>query len=135
MARVIAAIAPNDSQERFTGLGVRMAHGRGFAGTDEEQHAPIAVLSYNYWTRRFSRAPGVLGSTLFVRGVPLTIVGITAAGFEGTEPGTSVDFWIPLQSRVELNAWGDPATDGKPYLMRQNWWCLRLLARPRPRGP
>jgi predicted permease len=117
------------SGDFFSGLGVRMARGRGFAGADEEQHAPIAVLSYNYWTRRFSRSPSILGSTLFVRGVPLTIVGITASGFEGTEPGTSVDFWIPLQSRVELNAWGDPATDGKTYLMRQNWWCLRLLGR------
>src|SRR3984957_16717375 len=100
----------------FSGLGVRITRGRGFTSNDEQQHAPVAVLSYNYWTRRFSRAPGVLGQTLFVKGVPLTIVGISAQGFEGTEPGASVDFWIPLQSRAELNAWGNPATDGKTYL-------------------
>jgi predicted permease len=116
----------------FSGLGVRIARGRGFTSSDEQQHAPIAVLSYNYWTRRFSRAPGVLGRTLFVKGVPLTVVGITAAGFEGTEPGDSIDFWIPLQSRAELNAWGNPAADGQTYLTRQNWWCLRLLARLAP---
>jgi predicted permease len=116
----------------FSGLGVRMARGRGFTGSDEAQHAPIVVLSYNYWTRRFSRAPGVLGQTFFVKGVPLTIVGISAQGFEGTEPGDSVDFWIPLQSRAELNAWGNPAADGKTYLAQPAWWCLRLLARLAP---
>jgi hypothetical protein len=76
----------------FSGLGVRIARGRGFTDDDEIHHSPVAVLSYNYWTRRFSRAPGVLGSTLYVKGVPVTIVGITAQGFEGTEPGSSVDF-------------------------------------------
>ncbi len=116
----------------LSGLGVRMARGRGFTGNDEVHHTPVAVLSYNYWSRRFSRAPDVLGKTLFVKGVPLTIVGITAAGFEGTEPGDSVDFWIPLQSRAELNAWGNPAPDGQTYLKRQNWWCLRLLGRLSP---
>jgi predicted permease len=116
----------------FSGLGVRMARGRGFTSNDEQQHAPIAVLSYNYWTRRFSRSPEVLGKVLFVKGVPLTIVGISAQGFEGTEGGESVDFWIPLQSRAELNAWGNPATDGKTYLAQPAWWCLRLLARLAP---
>ncbi len=116
----------------FSGLGVRMARGRGFTSSDEQKHAPIAVLSYNYWTRRFSRSPNVLGQTLFVKGVPLTIVGIAAQGFEGTEPGDSLDFWIPLQSRAELNAWGNPASDGKTYLIRQDWWCLRVLARLAP---
>jgi predicted permease len=116
----------------FSGLGVPIARGRGFTDQDETQHAPVAILSYDYWKRRFSRSPDVLGSTLYVKGVPLTIVGITAQGFEGTEPGNSVDFWIPLQSRAELNAWGTPTTDGKTYLTLQNWWCLRLLARLAP---
>jgi predicted permease len=116
----------------FSGLGVRMARGRTFTNEDEQHHSPIAVLSYNYWTRRFSRSPNVLGQTLFVKGVPLTIVGIAAQGFEGTEPGDSLDFWIPLQSRAELNAWGSPASDGKTYLIRQDWWCLRVLARLAP---
>jgi hypothetical protein len=116
----------------FSGLGVRMARGRGFTDEDEAHHASIAVLSYNYWTRRFSRSPGVLGQTLFVKGVPLTIVGIAAQGFEGTESGDSLDFWIPLQSRHELNAWGTSTSDSDTYLTRPNWWCLRMLARLAP---
>ncbi|QNI30250.1 ABC transporter permease [Alloacidobacterium dinghuense] len=116
----------------FSGLGVSVARGRGFTTQDEAQHAPIAVISYNYWTQRFSRNPDLLGKTLYVKGVPLTIVGIAAEGFEGVEPGSSTDFWIPLQSRVELNAWSTPAQDGKTYLQRPDWWCLRMLARLAP---
>jgi len=116
----------------FSGLGVNMVRGRGFSAKDEDGFAPIAVLSYNYWNRRFSQSPDVIGKTLFVNGVPLTIVGISAEGFEGVEPGNSTDFWIPLQNRAELNAWGNPPEDGKIYRDNQTWWCLRLLGRLAP---
>ncbi len=78
----------------FSGLGVSLPLGRGFTEDDENNHAPLAVISYNYWTRRFGRNPDVLGKTLYVNGVPLTIVGAAAQGFEGVEPGHSTDFWI-----------------------------------------
>ena len=116
----------------FSGLGVNLPLGRGFSENDETNHAPVAVLSYNYWTRRFSRDPGVLGKTLYVNAVPITIVGIAAAGFEGVEPGGSTDFWLPLQNRRELNAWGNPTENGKIYNANPTWWCLRLIARLAP---
>jgi predicted permease len=116
----------------FSGLSVKLPLGRGFSEQDEANHAPIAVISYNYWTRRFARNPNVLAQTLFVNGVPMTIVGITAEGFEGVEGGGSTDFWIPLQSRPELNAWGNPSDDGKTYINDPTWWCLRLIARLAP---
>jgi predicted permease len=116
----------------FSGLGVNLPLGRGFSEEDETNHAPIAVISYNYWTRRFARNPDVLGTTLYVNAVPVTIVGIAAAGFEGVEPGGSTDFWIPLQNRRELNAWGNPPEDGKLYSSNSTWWCLRLIGRLAP---
>ena len=69
----------------FSGLGVRLARGRGFTGEDETNHAPLAVLSYSYWTRRFAQDPEVLGKTLYVNGIAMTIVGVAAEGFEGVE--------------------------------------------------
>ena len=116
----------------FSGLGVKLARGRGFTEQDETDHALVSVISYNYWTRRFDQESDILGKTLFVNGVPTTIVGISARGFEGVEPGGSTDFWIPLQSRSELNAWGNPPEDGKTYINNPSWWCLRLLARLAP---
>jgi len=113
----------------FSGLGVRLTHGRGFTEQDEKDHAPIAVISYNYWTRRFARNPDVLGTTLYVNGVGFTIVGISDEGFEGLEAGGSTDFWVPLQNRPELNAWGNALEDGKTYAANPNWWCLRIIGR------
>ncbi len=114
----------------FSGLGVAMTRGRALTMADESDHAPVAILSYAYWTRRFSRNPGVLGQTLFVKGAPFTIVGVAAKGFPGVEPGYVTDFWIPLERRTELNPWGsgsDVSLYGSP-----NWWCLRLIARLAP---
>jgi predicted permease len=116
----------------FSGLGVKLARGRGFSTQDEASHAPIAVISYSYWTERFARNPEILGQTLYVNGTPITIVGIASDGFEGTESGISTDFWIPLQSRPELNAWGNPPHDGKIYINDPTWWCLQLIGRLAP---
>jgi predicted permease len=116
----------------FSGLGVNLPLGRGFSEEDETNHAPLAVISYNYWTRRFTRDPNVLGKTMYVNGVPMTIVGVAGAGFEGVEAGGSTDFWIPLQNRQELNAWGNPMEDGKLYMANPTWWCMRMIGRLAP---
>jgi predicted permease len=120
------------SGDFFSGLGVKLERGHGFTEQDEKDHAPLAVISNNYWTRRFARNPDVLGTTLYVNGVGITIVGIAGRGFEGLEAGKSTDFWIPLQNRPELNAWGNPLDEGKLYSANPTWWCLRLIGRLRP---
>ena len=116
----------------FSGLGVKMARGRGFAAQDETDHAQVMVISYNYWTRQFARDPNVLGMTLYVKGVPFSVIGVTGEGFEGTEAGQSMDFWIPLQNRAEFNVLGNPPEEGKLYQQDQTWWCIRLLGRLAP---
>ena len=116
----------------FSGLGVKLERGRGFTEQDEASHAPVGVISDSYWTTRFARNPEILGQTLHVNSVPITIVGIAPVGFEGTEGGVSTDFWIPLQSRPELNAWGNPLEDGKTYINNPTWWCLHLIGRLAP---
>jgi len=116
----------------FSGLGIKLVRGRGFSVQDETDHAPIAVISHSYWTRRFAQDPDVLGKTLYVNGVAMTIVGVGEEGFEGVEEGGSTDFWIPLQSRPELNAWGNPPEDSKTYIANPTWWDLRLIGRLAP---
>jgi len=116
----------------FSGLGVKLQRGHGFTERDEKDHAPVAVISNDYWTRRFARNPDVLGTTLYVNGVGFTVVGIASEGFQGLEDGKSTDFWIPLQSRPELNAWGNPLEDGKAYMANPTWWCLQLVGRLSP---
>jgi hypothetical protein len=90
------------SGDFFSGLGVRIASGRGFTVDDERQHAQIAILSHAYWTRRSDRQAKAIGETLFIKGVPFTIVGVTASEFAGVAHNKATDIWIPIQARPEL---------------------------------
>jgi predicted permease len=112
----------------FSGLGVSLARGHAFTVEDERAHSQLVVLSYSYWTRRFSRNPSVLGQTLFIKGNAFTISGIAPEGFFGVEPGESTDLWIPLQNRPEMNAWGS-APESNTLYGTPTWWCLELIAR------
>ena len=85
------------SGDAFAILGVKPALGRVLASTDDinpGQH-PVAVLSYDFWTRRFGRNPDVLGRWVTIREKPLQIVGVAAKGFTGVEPGIMTDVWAP----------------------------------------
>ncbi len=83
-------------------VGTPMALGRGFALEPDRPRgdAGIAVISDTFWTRRFGRSRDVLGQTLSVGGRTVTIVGVTAAGFRGLVPGTSIDITLPLSMYV-----------------------------------
>ena len=115
----------------FSGLGARLERGRGFSLQDEKDHTPTVVLSYDYWTRSYSRDPAVVGQTLFVKGIPMMVVGVSARGFKGIEPHTATDFWIPLQDRFDLTPWGLPVEATGPLYRSPRWWCLQLMARLR----
>src|SRR5947208_356858 len=70
----------------FTMLGVKPAAGRVFNSQEDDQvyqGHPVVVLSYDYWVRRFARDPGVVGKKIQVNNYPMTIVGVSAAGFSG----------------------------------------------------
>jgi predicted permease len=115
----------------FPGLGVPMRLGSGFNLEDERRHTPAVVLSFASWTKLFSRNPGVLGRTIYIKGIPFALFGVTAEGFSGVEPGQFTDFWIPLQSRPELTPWGN-SPDQNTLYGSPNWWCMRLIARLAP---
>jgi predicted permease len=119
----------------FSGVGARIERGRGFTIQDEKDHTPTVVLSYEYWTRSYARDASAVGQTLYVKGIPMTVVGIVAHGFKGIEPATATDFWIPLQNRPELNAWGIPSKVNAAInglYSSPKWWSLRMMARLRP---
>src|SRR5215467_6800419 len=79
----------------------------------------VAVLSYNFWKRRFQSDPSVLGKTILCDETPYTVVGVARPGFFGIEPGESVDVWVPDTAAAADRGWRpDP---------NMNW--LRLLVR------
>jgi predicted permease len=116
----------------FSGLGVQPILGRAFTAQDESSHAAVAILNHAWWDGRFASDRNVLGKTIYVKSVPFTVIGVAPPGFGGVDPvHPSMDFWIPLQVRPELNAWETPSTDHTLY-GSPDWLALDVLGRLRP---
>jgi predicted permease len=112
----------------FSVLGVKAAAGRTLTSEDDALAGahPVAVISYGYWQRRFSRDPSVVGSVIDISGIPFTIVGITAPGFFGeTLESNPADIWAPItmESQVLL----EPSRLDS----RGNFW-LHVIGRLKP---
>jgi putative ABC transport system permease protein len=76
-------------------LGVRPIRGRVFTA-DEDRNgspAPVAVLSYNFWQRRFAGDLQIVGKTIRVDGVETDIIGVMPEGFEFASTDTAM--WTP----------------------------------------
>ena len=69
---------------------------------DKPGAAPVAVLRYGYWRSQFGGDPSVIGKSVSLEGVAVTIVGVVAQGFSGLEAGIPDDIWLPLASQPTL---------------------------------
>jgi predicted permease len=86
----------------FTMLGVKPAIGRVFNSKEDDQvyqGHPVVVLGYDYWVNRFARDPGVVGKKILVNNYPMTIVGVSAAGFAGLDPAQAPQIRVPVQMK------------------------------------
>ena len=85
------------SGNALTSLGIRPALGRLLNPSDDLRPGahPVAVLSYDFWMRRFGGDPAVLGRWFSNGAKQFQIVGVTAKGFTGIEPGKDTDLWVP----------------------------------------
>jgi putative ABC transport system permease protein len=81
----------------FDRFGVAPAAGRVLTENDDRKPGahPVAVISYDYWSRRFGADPGVVGRRFRMSGTEYEIVGVGARPFTGTEPGTIIDIFLP----------------------------------------
>jgi predicted permease len=86
-----------------TVLGVPMYLGRGLTPEDDRAGAEsfVAVISHGYWLQKFGGALDVLGRTLLVQGQPVSIVGVTAPGFNGLQSGTRADVTVPYSVQLQ----------------------------------
>jgi len=88
----------------FEVLGVRAAMGRLFTPDDNRISGghPLAVLSYDYWAAQFNRDPGIVGRTLIVDGLPLTVIGVSEQGFDGVDLGVSPRIRVPIAMKAQM---------------------------------
>ncbi|HEX2092662.1 MAG TPA: ABC transporter permease, partial [Longimicrobiaceae bacterium] len=89
------------TENYFAVLGVRPIVGAGLPTFEagDPTSARVAVIGHVAWDQLFGRSPGVVGRTLFVNGVPITIVGVAPPRFMGMGGGNPLQLWLPLSSR------------------------------------
>jgi predicted permease len=82
----------------FPAFGLRPALGRLLTENDDVTPGahPYAVISYDYWTRRFARDVKVIGRTFHMGDDIFEIAGVTQESFTGTETGTMTDVFVPM---------------------------------------
>ncbi|HET9179960.1 MAG TPA: ABC transporter permease [Terriglobia bacterium] len=104
----------------FGSFGLRPALGRLFTTSDDLKLGadPYAVLSYDYWTRRFGQDPKVIGRTFRMGNQLYQMIGVGPKHFTGTEPGTMTDIFIPTMMN--------------PRVARSDSTWIRVLARVKP---
>jgi predicted permease len=82
----------------FQALGVSPAAGRLILPYDGESqdHAPILVLGYSFWQKRFGGDAAVIGKQVLVDGSLATIVGVVSKQFYGLSPSLEMDCYMPF---------------------------------------
>jgi predicted permease len=110
----------------YAGLGVQPLLGRTITDEDDKPSAaPVAVLSYRYWQRRFGGDTLVINKSINLNNIAFTIIGVTPQGFDGTmQVGSSQDVSIPIAF--------EPQIAPERSRMRGEVWWLRLMARLKP---
>ena len=89
----------------FDDFGLNPAAGRLLRPADDDtpNAHPYAVLSYDYWTRRFARDPNVVGRTFRMGTTLYQVVGVAPQRFTGTEPGIVTGIFLPTMMYPSVN--------------------------------
>lgn len=86
------------SANYFPVLGVRPALGRAFLPEEDQVPGahPVAVVSDDFWRRRFGGAAAAIGRSLTLNRRDFAVVGVAPPGFAGPLAGAAPDVWVPL---------------------------------------
>jgi predicted permease len=116
----------------FQMLGVTARAGRTLMPDDDRPTAPpVAVISSKYWHSRFGTDPSVVGRTLKVNNVLVTVVGVLSPEFTGIQQpvGEPPDISLPLALDSQLNT---STVTGPPRLAQPTNWWLQVMGRLKP---
>jgi putative ABC transport system permease protein len=80
----------------FDVLGVKMAVGRNFSQQEQQQRAPVVVLSYALWQRRFGGRPQIVGEPIVLSDsfgdTVVTVIGVVPEDFR-LQRAEDVQIW------------------------------------------
>ena len=111
----------------FPVLGLTPAAGRLFTPEDDKTPGTnfLAVLSYDYWKRRFELNPAMINETLIINGQSMTVIGVAPQGFDSTTTGSTPEVFVPITMRGLMT----PGFNG--FENRRQYWAY-LFARLKP---
>ncbi|MGB7137523.1 MAG: ABC transporter permease, partial [Acidobacteriaceae bacterium] len=104
--------------------------GRAIGPADDTVGAPpVAVISDSYWASRFDRSPSVIGKTLLVNLVDVSIIGVNPPGFTGAK-GTqnSPELFLPFSVQPQVF----PYHGADSLLTSDKIWWMQIMARVPP---
>jgi putative ABC transport system permease protein len=70
------------------------------AENDPARPAPVVLMGHDLWRRRFGGDPSVVGRTVRLNGVALTVAGILPAGFRGLSG--QAELWVPATMSPQI---------------------------------
>jgi predicted permease len=93
------------SGEFFPLTGLSPALGRLLAPEDNRkpEGQPAAVISHDFWQRRFGSQQDVVGRHLTLNGARVTILGVAPTGFTGMWIESRTDIWVPLMMQQQVH--------------------------------
>jgi predicted permease len=113
------------SGNAYSVLGMSPFAGRLLTATDDEPGAPmVAVLSHQFWQRRFLADPAIVGRTLHLGNQVLTIVGVTPPTFRGLTVGIAPDVTLPIRTADVFRRPGS--------LQARSAWWVYVMGRLKP---
>jgi predicted permease len=101
------------SGDYFAGLGLPALLGRTLIDTDDiADAAPAAVISYQYWQRRFGGDPAAVGKVVYLSDTAFTIAGVTPPEFYGTlDVSRLPDIYVPMVRLPQIQPQIYPLSD------------------------
>ena len=117
----------------FTVLGATASIGRTFTAADEHGpgSAPYAVLSYDFFERRFGGSPAALESHIRIGKADLAIIGVAQPHFFGENVGAMPDLWIPLAMQPQIMP-GRRWLEDDPARIAEKVMWLQVIGRLKP---
>jgi predicted permease len=113
-------------------LAVQPQLGRGIRPLDDTAGSePVVVISDEFWDREFARSRDVLGRSIKLNDVAVTIVGVNPKGFTGaasTLPWETPDVIVALSKATLVT----PASSGMDWLGNPSSRSVNIMGRTKP---
>jgi predicted permease len=127
-AELATAFVSTGNYYQVLGVGARL--GRTIVPDDDRADAPpVAVISSKYWHSRFGTDPNVVGQTVRMNNVLITIVGVLPPDFSGIQQpiAEAPDVSLPVSLLPQLDT-----GQGGSRLSQATYWWLQIVGRLKP---